>query len=89
MNLPRLERGADNAVKPRILRGLGVVHDYLIYRLFYQQIALHCFLVGGGDLRYGDEQGTRAVRAGQPFESRLHHARGARGVEVAHIDVEP
>ena len=58
----RLERGADNAVKPCVLRGLGVVHDNFVYRLFYQKIALHRLLIGGGQLGHGDEQGTRAVR---------------------------
>ena len=71
VDLLRLERGADNAVKSCVLRGLGVVHDNFVYRLFYQKIALHRLLIGGGQLRYGDEQGTRAVRAGHALLDRV------------------
>ena len=46
----RLQGGADHAVQPCILGGLGVVHDHPVHGLMDHQVPLHGLLIGGGQL---------------------------------------
>ena len=53
-----------------------------------QKILLHPFLAGGGQLCYGNEQGTCAVRSCQAFQGRFHHCRCTCRMQVADIYIQ-
>ena len=88
MHLARFQRRADHAVQPGGTGQLRVVHHHFGERLFNEQFLFHAHLVGAGQLRYGDEHGPRAVRAGQAFDGGLHHGDGAEGVQIGHVHVQ-
>ena len=83
-----LQRRADHAVEPGPAGVRGIVQHDLLERAVDQQLLLHARLVRARQLRHGDEQGVRAVRARQPLERGLHHLDRAEGVEIDHIGAQ-
>ena len=69
-----------------VVPGLVDVQDvYKRQGPVYEQLPPHALLARRGQLRDGDEQGPRPVRAGEAFERRRHHLPSAEGVEVYHV----
>ena len=88
MDAPGFERGADHAVEPGESCVFGVVDDHVLKRGVNADLFLHALLAGGGELRDGDEERARTVRAGEPLKRGAHHGARTCGVEVDHIHIE-
>ena len=88
MDAAGFKRGADHAVEPGESCIFGVVDDHFLKGAVDADLFLHALLAGGGELRDGDEERARTVRAGEPLKRGAHHGARTRGVEVDHVHIE-
>ena len=88
MDAAGFERGADHAVKTGSHGIFRVVDDHVLKRGVNADLFLHALLAGGGELRDGNEERARTVRAGEPLKRGAHHGARTCGVEVDHIHIE-
>ena len=88
MDAPGFKRGADHAVEPGESCVFGVVDDNVLKRGVNTDLFLHALLAGGGELRDGNEERARTVRAGESLKRGAHHGARTCGVEVDHIHIE-
>ena len=88
MNFPSLQRGADDAVQPRVAGVFRVVQDRLVQAAGDEQVFLHPGFARRGQLRHGDQQRALLAGDGQALQGRFHHGLRPGGVEIDHVHLQ-